>query len=124
MSKMIYLEPSPITEKENYSRLRITLRKERRYGLDKIEWYSPAIYFLHLKGEIVYIGKSINVRGRVMQHLITSHHIKFDMVSYKPYGYDKLDSKEKKFILKYLPKHNKKLFRVIYQNLKQEVSNG
>jgi len=111
MSKMIYLEPTKITEDERVSRLRVTLHKEHKYGLDKIEWYSPAIYFLWLEGRIVYIGQSINVRGRILQHLATSPHIKFDRVSYKPYNRSKLDAKEKKFILKYMPIHNKKIIQ-------------
>lgn len=64
------------------------------------------IYFLHCKEEVVYVGKSINMRKRIGSHMAEG--IKeFDAVSCKPTAERDLDKWERYFISRLTPKYNK-----------------
>lgn len=63
------------------------------------------VYFMIRKGKIVYIGKSIDVFTRVF-YSNSSMKGKFDYVRIIPCSPDKLCSYEKRWIIKFRPKHN------------------
>lgn len=63
------------------------------------------IYFLFKNNEIVYIGKSVSIFRRILEH---KHN--FDSFSYIELPKEKLDIYEKLFILKYNPEYNTETF--------------
>jgi hypothetical protein len=65
----------------------------------------PGIYFLCLGNEIVYIGQSVNIAGRVRDHRMDKTK-SFDAVYFLPCYKNNLDSLERKFIKYFKPKHN------------------
>lgn len=64
------------------------------------------IYFLLDDGEVVYVGKTTNVYGRIVQHLVDKKFDRYYFHPCKPYEVDEL---EVKYILAYEPKYNNNL---------------
>lgn len=64
------------------------------------------IYFLYLKGEVVYIGQALNIMTRINTHL---HEKKkeFDSVSWVSVPVELLTKIEIKYIQEHDPKYNK-----------------
>lgn len=118
---------------EKGSRIRLTLRwlcgiirgkMEKCIGLDGFVAFervvSPyAVYCLLLKGEVVYVGKSINVYVRIGRHFQNLQRsllgkpayeqvrlITFDAVRVKFCSREALDREELALIQRYQPKHN------------------
>lgn len=63
------------------------------------------IYFLLHEGVVVYVGKAVDMRRRVGQHISEGTKI-FDAVSYVPSPIGRLDELERRYIEKLVPKHN------------------
>ncbi len=63
----------------------------------------PAIYFLCCRGEVVYVGKSIGLAGRIMQH---QPHKEFDRVFFVQAKERHLDYLERYFITLLKPRLN------------------
>ena len=61
------------------------------------------IYFLFYKDEVIYIGKSLNVKERMKGHF----NKKFDSYSIINCNENELSELENKYIFKYYPKYNK-----------------
>lgn len=72
--------------------------------------FSSAIYVLYKNGEIYYIGKSVNVFGRIGQHEKTFD-MDFDRVDVYPCDDFRLQDIEKKLIELYQPPRNSQLTR-------------
>lgn len=66
------------------------------------------IYFLHLEGEIVYVGQSKNMRARIGQH-ISEGTKRFDAVSCEPCLIKWLLKREEYYIAVLNPRYNKQL---------------
>lgn len=65
------------------------------------------VYFLKFNGEIVYVGKSKNIRNRIPQHI--SHGIKlFNDFSFIECSQNTLDSTELSYIIMHDPIFNKR----------------
>ena len=75
------------------------IKKYNRFG------NISGIYFLFKNNEIVYIGKSVSIFRRILEH---KHN--FDSFSYIELPKEKLDIYEKLFILKYNPEYNTETF--------------
>lgn len=70
------------------------------------ETYSQSgVYFLHLKGEVVYVGQAANMRKRIGQHLVEGQK-DFDSVSCIPCRKSLLLKIERHFIEQFLPPYN------------------
>lgn len=68
---------------------------------------NPGIYHLLYKGEVVYVGQSMNMQARVGAHVTEGTKL-FD--SYRLYAYDgDLNELEAEEIIKHKPKYNKGL---------------
>lgn len=95
--RWLALGPNPKHEK---------LLKSGAHKKNKAKWpYSgPAIYFLWLGKEIVYIGRAVNVLRRVAEH---SKDKDFDHYSYIRCGLDELDELERRAIIWFCPRLNK-----------------
>lgn len=65
--------------------------------------FLSAIYFLSHKGEVVYVGQSVNFLRRVVKHMESKV---FDAVSYIPTHPAKLEELEKHYIRTLRPKYN------------------
>lgn len=66
----------------------------------------PGIYFLALKGEIVYIGQSVSVLSRLSGHILEG--VKdFDSVFFLPCPINRLNDFEGAMIRRFMPKLNK-----------------
>jgi hypothetical protein len=63
------------------------------------------IYFLYYAGAVVYVGRAVDMRRRIGQHIGEGAKA-FDAVAFTacPVGY--LDATERRFIAKFLPKYN------------------
>jgi hypothetical protein len=61
------------------------------------------LYFLYLRGELVYVGKSVNVVQRVEQHFLR---VEFDSWAWTPVDLASLDKAERHFIKKHRPRYN------------------
>lgn len=70
------------------------------------ELAQSGVYFLHHEGEIVYVGKGVDMRKRVSDHIGEGFKV-FDAVSFHPCPLEKLDAIERRYIKKHLPKYNK-----------------
>lgn len=66
------------------------------------------VYFLILRGEVVYVGQSVDVFGRLSRHLKTGR-IPFDCFNIVPAEVDALDDLEAQYIAALVPRHNKSL---------------
>lgn len=75
-------------------------------GIRRLKIKTVGIYFLLLEGEVVYIGKSKQLHMRVHEH---RKKFAYDEYAFLNVDKEKLDFTEKKYILRYKPKHNKKL---------------
>lgn len=62
------------------------------------------IYFLMKRGKIVYIGKTKNLIGRLWNHGLLG---KFDHIRIINCDESELDRYEKRWIIKFRPKHNR-----------------
>ena len=58
------------------------------------------IYFLFYRGELVYIGQSVSLHGRIGNHTLTKM---FDQIKYEECPIEKLRSREKELIKHYQP---------------------
>ena len=61
------------------------------------------VYFLIQKGEIVYIGKTVNLFNRLLAHPCSG---KYDHIRLIPCDKQKLSYYEKRWILRFAPKYN------------------
>lgn len=90
-------------------------------GFSFAETGPSGVYLLLRKGEVVYVGQSVNIFQRIGNHWqVYQRHqrgtlrqgstflavIAFDAVQIKPCPEDELDAEEKRLIQRYLPKHN------------------
>lgn len=66
------------------------------------------VYFLILRAEVVYVGQSIDVFGRLSRHLKTGR-IPFDCFNIMPCAVEDLDDLEAQYIAAIVPRHNKSL---------------
>ena len=64
--------------------------------------YQPGVYFLCLKGEVVYVGQSVHPSSRVSNHH-TDRHKNFDTVYLLPVPQSELDDVESAFIHHLMP---------------------
>jgi len=83
-------------------------RSLRNLGnVTKLEFYEvqPAVYFLISRGEIVYIGQSIQPRSRIAQHVAEGQK-EFDSVFLKHCAPEDLDKWESAYIHSFEPKYN------------------
>lgn len=102
------------------------LSKEQILKKAKLKFNCRGVYFLIKNNEIIYIGSSINIYGRLVTHY---NSIDFDSHSFiKMNMLDKKELRiiEAEYILKYLPKHNCKLpvnnkYEHINKNLPKEL---
>jgi len=69
----------------------------------------PCVYFLLDGIEIVYVGQSVNVSARTVQH---TQHKDFNKVLYMPTVKENLDKVERFFIERLQPKYNREGFLV------------
>jgi len=76
------------------------------------------IYFLVLKNQIVYIGQSVDIAGRINQH-ISEGAKEFDSVSYIPIENEALDSVERSLISLFQPAFNRQGIRPAVAPLEQ-----
>jgi len=67
---------------------------------------ASGIYFLYVDDEIVYIGQSINMYARIMQH---AKCIDYEYVKFFVCGQSEMNDTEARFIMRFKPKHNKSL---------------
>ncbi len=67
-------------------------------------WRMCGVYVLYRNAEVIYVGQSIDVLGRIAQHYLR---MKFDCVKVHCCAPDKLLSIESELITLYQPKHNK-----------------
>jgi len=76
-------------------------------NVTKLEFYEvePAVYFLVLRGEIVYIGQSVRPRSRIAQHVAEGSK-EFDSVFLKHCAAEDLDKWESTFIHSFEPRYN------------------
>ena len=81
--------------------LRLLATRIRKNTIVKI----GGIYFLFDKGEVVYIGKSTDVFGRVHRHAIDGHK-SFDAWAYLELGLDTIDKMERQYVQLLRPKYN------------------
>ncbi len=65
----------------------------------------PCVYFLLLAGDVVYVGKTVNLVGRIEQHLEDGK--SFDRVDFLPVG-DRLEECEAAFIKLLRPPLNRR----------------
>lgn len=72
---------------------------------DLADLATSGIYFLHLDGQVVYVGKAVHMRRRIGQHLADANKI-FDAVSYIKCSVDRLDAMERRYIKLLLPAYN------------------
>jgi hypothetical protein len=74
-------------------------------GLSRFELVpeEPCVYFLGLRGEVVYVGQTLALPARLAQH---RRNIEFDSASFLRVVADDLNEVERAFILLFLPKHN------------------
>ena len=63
----------------------------------------PCVYFLIDSGQIVYVGQSVNLGGRLVQHKINKE---YNRVLYMPIELERLDEIERFFIETLDPKYN------------------
>lgn len=71
---------------------------------ERAPYNGPAVYFLWLQGEIVYIGKAKSLISRLAEHFKTKV---FDEVSHVVCDEKDLDRVEREAIIRYQPKLNK-----------------
>lgn len=64
------------------------------------------IYFLHLDGEVVYVGQAVDMRRRIGQHLGDASK-RFDAVSFVQCDVQRLDTLERHYIHKLSPRYNR-----------------
>lgn len=64
------------------------------------------VYFLTFEGRVVYVGKSTSLASRIQAHKSERFKV-FDQVFYISVDPKDLDSIERKFIKKFLPKYNR-----------------
>jgi len=125
------------------TRIDLTLRQERdtivgmmedrvaseREGFEPFGHPQPGtgVYLLIGKGEVLYVGKSLNVFHRIGQHISGMRRFKkglrpakgkeevplieFDTIKVKWVPIERLDAEEMKLIQRYLPEHNELLKR-------------
>jgi len=67
----------------------------------KPDYHGPGIYFLYQGDDLIYIGRTKNIRSRVFQHTV-----KHDFYSYIPCPEDILAQAEKMFLLEFNPPIN------------------
>ncbi len=70
--------------------------------MEKAEVFS-GIYFLKQGDEIIYIGKSVDVNRRVLEHRLS---MKFDNYEFERIAIGNLNAVEKFYVTKFQPKHN------------------
>jgi predicted GIY-YIG superfamily endonuclease len=80
---------------------------ELKDKIKKIDGRKSAIYFLEHKGEIVYVGASLNVKGRIETHLFQKTKV-FDDFNFIECKKDSLDASEFAYIQMYDPAFNTK----------------
>jgi len=72
---------------------------------DLADLATSGIYFLHLDGEVVYVGKAVHMRRRIGQHLADDAKV-FDAVSFVRCEVEQLDTMERRYIRHLLPRYN------------------
>jgi NADPH:quinone reductase-like Zn-dependent oxidoreductase len=89
---------------------KLNAKKENRYSINNIEtlYFTPCIYFLKCKGNIVYIGETESVMTRVGQHLQENTKI-FDSFTFEVFEGSRMQRKraEANLINKFQPFYNK-----------------
>jgi hypothetical protein len=75
------------------------------FTLNKFNAFKPSIYFLLNKGEVVYVGKTINVGNRIASHLSEGSKL-FEDIYFIDVLEKQLDELEQQFIGFYKPKYN------------------
>lgn len=99
---------------EEHSRLLLNVLPPKVYGWQTIDPERlprhrlstfTGLYFLFCRGELVYVGKSVNVVQRVEQHFLR---VEFDSWAWTPVDLANLDTAERYFIKKYRPPYNVK----------------
>ena len=66
---------------------------------------ASGIYFLHHKGQVVYVGQARSLRQRIGQHIGEGRKA-FDAVSVIACDVDRLDALERRYIRQLLPRYN------------------
>lgn len=87
--------------------LNLLVSGTRQLSMDDIR--ICGIYFLMLKGEVVYVGQSVNVYGRIESHLPSSRKTptkQFDGVRVLPCDESMLNELEHRFIAMFRPAQN------------------
>lgn len=83
------------------------------------QFATSGIYFLRLKGEVVYVGQAGDMRSRIATHIAEGVKA-FDAVSCRPCPRKKLNQWERYFIERLLPKYNRcafvKLARLMHEH--------
>lgn len=70
------------------------------------EYARSGIYFLHFRGEVVYVGQAVDMRRRIGQH-ISEGTKSFDAISYAACEPERLAGLERRYIDKLLPLYNR-----------------
>lgn len=73
--------------------------------LSRADYATSGIYFLHFRGEVIYVGKSLNMWARIGQHM-TEGKKHFDHVSCRRIKPSELDDWERYFIELLAPTQN------------------
>lgn len=72
------------------------------------------VYFLLHEGEVVYVGQSVNIFGRVSSHISQTWMV-FDSFAWIPVPRDELLYEEAAYIVKFRPKLNASMKKRDYQ---------
>lgn len=100
----------PYISNNEYEKMKFEIQPDNYYKIIDDITDSAGIYIIYEKDEIIYIGKSINIKKRLIKHNVynKAHH-KVKCIIFKDIG--NIDLYEPYLIKKYSPKYNKEFMK-------------